>query len=743
MSRRFPWILPLLLGAGIASLFWWKSTLPAYVHGALQQQEGLAPGGVSSTPSSSGLELQPAPLADGARSDASLEDGSPAAQMDRNRPSDAARLRVQLVDAAGGGALAGVKVVAFLDQQPGGRMRTTRSTDLMRGSLDWSPTSDANGFVEFDLPPDAAVRLSVRPDPNTHQPLNETVLPLHPFEQRDLRLAVQSVHFTPYFALVRDRSNGQPIGGAWVRIFSPSDLSAGPLEAQSNTLARASSNGHGMFQVDASERSSMAWIQAPGFGPTLVALDAAHADSHNPRDLYLTPGSWLAVYLRNHEGKPLGDIPITLTATTLALVQSEAEPIQHSAVVWRGTTNRFGRAEFDSLPADTPLHVAFQVEGDSVVDPPPMQILSPGEARELEWTIGGGTRLMGDLHSEESVPLAGQELWLLPASSPGSQLITLADQARVLHKTHSDPNGHFVFSGIPAGAWWIAPASNGTSTHLAPLARRYEVPEGLPELNVQLEVFGPRWVEGRVRQPDGEVADHEQVWLHSIEVPGDLSEWTRADGTFRIGPLAPGLVEVGVRSSPDHVGSPPQVCTADERHLEIRLSHDTRMVALLATQDGSPLPPVERILLTHPDGSVSDELNLAWEGLERGNYGVCVLTQDGRVAVAQRVFQGSGIKSGEALLELAPGAKVEFSGPGKYSLWMESACVTMGELGPDETRTEVVPTGTLRLERPDRTQPGVALEATLGRPVRIDLARAASGPGLAPRTATQPEPPPR
>ncbi|MEZ5975607.1 MAG: hypothetical protein R3E96_12420 [Planctomycetota bacterium] len=45
MKNRFAWILPLLLGAAVASLVWWKSTLPEYVHGALSRPGESTQGG--------------------------------------------------------------------------------------------------------------------------------------------------------------------------------------------------------------------------------------------------------------------------------------------------------------------------------------------------------------------------------------------------------------------------------------------------------------------------------------------------------------------------------------------------------------------------------------------------------------------------------------------------------------------------------------------------------------------------
>ncbi len=171
MNRRFAWILPLLLGAGIASLLWWlpSRTSHASSGSGLTNLEIQGEGSAIGPEDSQAIqETKPKD-----RTSAAAPKADPQRENSGSRgvvPDDSARLRVQLSDASPRTPMAGIRVVAYLENPPPGVVASAQSTDQMRGDLTWSPTSNVGGMVEFDLPPDQDVRISVRPDPNTHQP---------------------------------------------------------------------------------------------------------------------------------------------------------------------------------------------------------------------------------------------------------------------------------------------------------------------------------------------------------------------------------------------------------------------------------------------------------------------------------------------------------------------------------------------------------------------------------------------
>ena len=728
MKHRFAWILPLLIGAALASLVWWQTSLPDSVHGAgLTVDSGLSLEDDASATSRGDFETSQALTGREAGMDRE------ALAPDRGLvPDDSARLRARLLDATTGAALSGVRVVAYLEQPTQSQTTAARSTEAMRGSLALSPTSNEEGWVEFDLPPDQALRLSVRPNATTHQPAIERIPPLQSYELRDLTIAVHGLQYIAFHGRIRNRTTGEMVQGAQVRAYGQAELghdSLGPLDREEGTY----SDWDGRFEVDASARGSLAWVTAPGLGPTVIGLDAAHDHPQKARDLWLRPAGRLALDLRDDQGAGIADASVTISTSTHSVVQTDAEPIQHRLIEWKATTSAFGRAEFGGLPVEAPLRISISIEGSPILQAPPTQVLSPGEARELRWTVAGGTQIHGQLYGEADLPLRGQELWLLPASEEKSKLAVASDQARALHKTHTDQAGHFAFSGVPAGAWWIVPAVRGDESRLAPLARRFDVLEGIQDLEVRLEVFPALWVSGQIEAEDGGELGVHRVWLQATGVSGHLTAWSDESGEFRIGPVAPGLVEVGVYPNADSAGSPAVVCRAGEGQLQLKLSQGSRLRGMLASPEGGPLPEIARVLLTRPGRQVEEVPNLVIDGLDPGNYGLFVETRDGRVAWANRVSIGKGRRTGEAILELRPAGRVSLKGPGTYRLWVGGACVGFGELDQGESAEEVVPVGLFHLERPDRNKPAEELRAKPRRVTQIDLGRPGTGPGLAPR----------
>ncbi len=707
MSRIPKWILPLVLGMGITALFWWQSTLGDTVQGGwtaeAQEQQGFSPddmnsGGMLYPENDSGDrvsesgEASPSQEVRQAVRRSSLGPGSTVL------PDDAGRLQVVLLDAASREPLPGIPVVAYLEDPPDGRPIPTRRTKGSRGRLDLTPLSGARGEVEFDLPPNLALRLSIRPNSAVHQPHIERIPALAAHELRVIEVLVRGVAYTEFHGLVRDRTTGQPLYGASVQVHSRDEFRNAPIEATGAHMLAARTDVQGFFEIDASEQGSFAWIQAPGFGPKLIGLDAAHQKRTTPREVYLTPAAFLAISLRDGTGKPLESLEVRLRVSSSALVQNESEGLGGQYVNWTGETDRYGRVEFESLPADSPISIDIVAPQAGVVVPPPLQILNPGEARQVQWVIGGGTRISGQLSQENRTEsLAGQELWLLPASQAGSKLATSGDQGRALHKTHTDDQGQFVFSGAPSGSWWITPAANGNQTRFAPIARRFEVPKDLPQLDVTIEVFPPRWVSGRIEHVDGKAPGRQRLWLRSTTIPGTINGYSDEDGKFRLGPLPPGPAEIAVYAAQGHPGSAPQVCKAGADDVRLTLRRSASIRALLSTADGSPNPKLERILLTHPDGSVTEEESVSIDDLPPGYYGLSVLAIDGRTAWAQHIEARAGRAPGEAILELAESAQITLTGPGEYTLWSDSACVGQGHLGEGETLVEPVPAGDVRM----------------------------------------------
>lgn len=733
MSKIPNWILPLILGMGITALFWWQSTLGDTVQGGWTAESSVEQGFEDEGLENTGLvpmeaDERQSESQSGSEKDSAVENsGARRSSLGRGAllmPEDAGRLQVVLLDAATRAPLPGIPVVAYLESPPNGRPTPTRRTKGSRGRLDLTPLSDLRGGVEFDLPPGQAIRLSVRPSSAEHQPTIERIDPMEPYEMRTLEVMVRGVAYTEFHGLVRDRETGKEIYGTAVRVHSLDTFRAEPLEALADHLLTTRSDAQGFFEIDASEQGSFAWLQAPGYGPTLIALDAAHQSRTTPREAYLTPAAFLAIAFKDGHGKPLEDLQVRLRIPSSSLAQTETEDLEGQTVFWTLPTDRYGRVEFDSLPADAPIVIEILGSDSGVIVPPPMQILNPGEARQVHWVIGGGTRLSGKLtlgDGVEDASLAGQELWLLPASKAGSKLATGGDQGRALHKTHTDDGGNFVFSGVPAGAWWITPAAKGIRTRFAPIARRFEVPKDLPDLNVSIEVFPAHWISGRIEPINGQNPGRQRLWVRSTTTPGTLNQYTDDKGHFRIGPLPPGPVEIAVYPAKGHPGSAPQVCNAGAKDVRLTLRRAARIRALLSTTDSSPNPAIERILLTHPDGHITQEDSLSIDDLSPGTYALSVLAIDGRTAWAQHIEARAGRAPGEAILELSESASITLTGPGNYSIWTEGACVAQGQLQEGESLAEPLPVGPMRLMVEGQDKPAKSWVSKKSAPVRFGL----------------------
>ena len=191
------------------------------------------------------------------------------------------------------------------------------------------------------------------------------------------------------------------------------------------------------------------------------------------------------------------------------------------AIRWSARSSEAGWLCLESLPTGIPLQLSVE-PGSSAL--PAVVTLAAGERRELDLApMGGPHTLNGRLLAEDGEPLAGQELWLVPAARAGRVL--LAPDVQPTRRLFTAEDGSFQLEGLPRAAWWLAPAPG---SGLLAEASWFECLPG--QAAVKVVVTGRAAVPGRVVVRDAEGLPVADAALRIEDGRGQLLALRRTDG---------------------------------------------------------------------------------------------------------------------------------------------------------------------------------------------------------------------
>jgi len=152
--------------------------------------------------------------------------------------------------------------------------------------------------------------------------------------------------------------------------------------------------------------------------------------------------------------------------------------------------------------------------------------------------------------------------------------------------TRTAADGTFRFESVrrprPHLSWMIEPRPRSLDRlqiqpdALAPSRALVEYDGDGPPLPLDIELRAARYVTGRVHDASGQAAPNGWVGLHAIDGSVDDTTTCDADGSFLLGPIAPGRYEL--RAHVDSSGEPRSPCEVviDTLGIVVTLQPDER-----------------------------------------------------------------------------------------------------------------------------------------------------------------------
>jgi hypothetical protein len=718
---------------------------------------GAAEGAASPDPTIRGRRARP-------------EDESPATDPERDRvPVSAepdATLLVRVTDRQSGRAVDG----AAIEIDPSGSAPGAGVLANAAGAADGR--TDELGEALFPVTSGIRMRLRVRDRGPAVARVERSVPALVPGERREILVELPRGLDLDHWLRAVAAESESGVAAARVRL-----LLAGTPDAQSGSVAASDAppaeeaDAEGLVELRVpSWRAAYARIDAPGRGPRIAALVPGHDEPSRPQVVPLARGARLAATLASAPGVPLAGASLVLSvaAPDLAIPRGSAVPsgdLERSAL-----TDEHGVARFDDLPPEVPVRAEIRRGGEllqRVADP---WTFAPGEDARREVCLGLAARVRGALLGAGSAPVPGVPIWLAraapgsrgaeggpegdPKGDTGSRYFRSTDLERPFAVALTGPDGRFVFEGLEAGDWWVGPApvraaptepaGNGGVAVIAPRASLVVLAPGVPEVEVLLRADAGLWIRGRVLGPGDVAVAQTVVEARAADALGAPSTRTDGDGSFAIGPLAPGDFRVRARGRFDLADSAETTAKAGDRDLVLRLSTGATLRGR-AVDRASGAPRVATIHLARTDAeegagertaalaSAGRDGSFQFRALVPGTYALVARGDDGAVGFLRDVAVRLGEPASPVIVALAPGAslRIRYGGTqawGRYVVRAGGTVLTDGTLRAGESVLVRVPPGavTVRFETP--TEPAEE------RPVAVGAGEneVAFGPGQVP-----------
>lgn len=665
--------------------------------------------------------------------EAQAAEGRGAAAPERAPPTTAAatgnaHLDVLVVKRHTGVQLPTALVVVTVDSSSGAmtsRLIAERDEPLA------SATTDALGKARLDVPHGRALWLSIdpggwhgRPDEPPER-LQRTAVPIEPLEPGEARALVVEIEHGSDRALegrVVAAEDGRPLAGASI---APERSYGPPL----------TSDEHGNFAVPYSswEPPERVEIALQGFTPVIL----------EPRWVDQVPGVPIEVAL---ERDALVVARVAGARSGELDLRARAERGRHDALVPRIRLDARGLGEL-SVPARLPFTLEIVTrEGELAWRDAETWTLEPGERRELVLALDGGALVWGFLLDDAGQPIAGDELWAVPADDDEDEV---AGEQRYLEGERGDAlvaqtrrDGRFEFPALAFGAWWIGPAPRDADERaydeaIAPGAELVELPVGTTSRRLDLIGHRGLWITGRVQGQDGRALGQIMVGCGRGRNATERQAYTDDQGRFRIGPLFPATYLLRVFGGDGTFGWAREALHAEAGASDVVLVLPSRhsIGGRVVDRDGHAVDA--HVHLLQRNSSLGQGTSQREQGaflffeLDPGVYSVQAEAPDGSVAV-QRVVLAEGGRIEGVVLTLKPGTRIgvkhDLAHGVRCAIWAGDALAADSTVGPDGLSLETVPAGPLRVElySGDRI---VAVKELVGRAGRVESAEFDLEPG--------------
>jgi protocatechuate 3,4-dioxygenase beta subunit len=326
---------------------------------------------------------------------------------------------------------------------------------------------------------------------------------------------------------VSDRTGG-PIAGALVEVTPLHGL----LAARDERVAAALSDASGRYQASVGEGRVRVDARHPDYVGDSRAVEVGAAGAKV--DFALVPGGVIEGVVRTSgSGEPVGDAEVTCDREATADVPYAALAV--SAGLGTVRADAAGKFRLTGL-APGALRLRARAPGRASLSATVVPLGVAVQVSGVELFVGGAYAVRGQVELDDGAPAAAAHV---VAQSPLGRVATSADA-----------NGRFTLNGLPPGPWRLRADTDDTLPADRPtrvLVKDADV-DGV-RLTLQRGVF----VDGKVEPAEvAEVGPDRPVDLlagPALMAVAMVSTLSAPDGTFRMGPLAPGALTLTARAA--------------------------------------------------------------------------------------------------------------------------------------------------------------------------------------------------
>jgi hypothetical protein len=580
-----------------------------------------------------------------------------------------------------------------------------------KGHLGEQVQTGADGWCELAVPSGQALELHVDKDDESAGSLEQAVEALGPGEVRELDVSVPTQFDLHFFGQVVT-AEGSGVAGARITFFQTS-MSEGENEEwieHETAVFEARADAEGRFDLELpSWRSLSTRAEAEGFTRTLFRATPDHDAATRALRIVLQRAASLEVHVVDGARRPLAGLAVAL-ATDLAetLMKAGGEWVEGGSLKWRETTDELGRCAFQDLAVDTPIAIDLFRGAEHVRMPAQTVTLTAGERKTLELVLAAGVTLRGVLLDQESRPIAGHPMWLLPAGDPRPSVFDAYDAKRAIGTAKTNAQGRFEIADVLPGDYWLGPAalrdhSDPPQLGLpAPVAEVVHVVEGADQ-DLTIHAHVGLYVRGRVLQADGTPADLVTVLGASESSRGFFQNWCH-DGAFAIGPLPPGEIVVWADGREGQASSPQVRVQPGDTDVVLQLQAAGSLEGtVVEAASGKALDAEILVGLEGSEGGFGGGSSRAGrfkiDELVPGTYAVFARTSSGLCGVVRGIVVTSNATASGVRVALETGARISVRYEGSHSAgatWgVEKRYFEAGRFEPGKPLAFLVTPGTI------------------------------------------------